>query len=798
MEHSNMEISHDGAQRGPLCFFARRVLSNHFWITILSILICLLAGRASQAQTRVKNVLFVFSIVKYSDEMLKVMQPYMRDHYPGSINFYYAYLEDIQSEENPSWESQAEIYRRKYAGVKMDVVIANVGPSLRFALKYREKIFPGVPIVFVSVSKRELEGQKIGPGVTGVTNPLGFRETIDLALRLHPDTKTIATIAGLTNWDSYWLQVLHSELVRYQDKVKEVDLVGNPNRQMLERISSLPPHTLVMFQMAPQFSDQPDFGTWDLLSEVAQRFPTYSVWPRFCVNGCVGGVFKDPVQEWKLTAGLALRVLSGERADDIPIVHNSDLRAVVDWRELQRWHIPESALPSGSIVRFREPTLWERGRKYFIGGTTLIASLGFLSIYLLFERKRLNAARKEQMRLTGMLVDAQEQERIRAASELHELQVIEEGLRESEERMRLAVEAADFGIWIRDLGRNEIWATEKWRAIFAFEPEERLDLDTILQRIHPDDRDTVRSVLTQAIQGDGIYDVSFRLVLPTGELRWIASHGRTEFDSAGKPKIVRGLSLDITERKQADEEKQLLQQEIAHAGRVSLMGQLASALAHEINQPLGAILRNAEAAELFLQNPSPDLDEIREIVADIRKDDQRAGDVIDRMRGLLERHDLAKRSLDVRELISNAMTLVQFEASARQIRLEVVIKDDLPPIRGDAVHLQQVLLNLLTNGMDALDETKHENPQIRVTASLDGQQTIEIAVSDTGDGIPYDKFAHIFDPFFTTKANGMGMGLSISSTIIEAHNGQLWAENNKDGGASFRFTLPIADQDVTQ
>ena len=793
-----MEISHDGAQRGPLRFFARRVLSNHFWITILSILICLLAGRASQAQTRVKNVLFVFSIVKYSDEMLKVMQPYMRDHYPGPINFYYAYLEDIQSEENPSWESQAEIYRRKYAGVKMDVVIANVGPSLRFALKYREKIFPGVPIVFVSVNERELEGQKIGPGVTGVTNPLGFRETIDLALRLHPDTKTIATIAGLTNWDSYWLPVLHSELVRYQDKVKEVDLVGNPNRQMLERISSLSPHTLVMFQMAPQFSDQPDFGTWDLLSEVAQRFPTYSVWPRFCVNGCVGGVFKDPVQEWKLTAGLALRVLSGERADDIPIVHNSDLRAVVDWRELQRWHIPESALPSGSIVRFREPTLWERGRKYFIGGITLIASLGFLSIYLLFERKRLNSARKEQMRLSGLLVEAQEQERARAASELHELQVIEEGLRESEERMRLAVEAADFGIWIRDLGRKEIWATDKWRAMFAFEPEERLDLDTILQRIHSEDRDTVRSVLTRAIEGDGMYEVSFRLVLPTGELRWIASHGRTEFDSAGKPKIVRGLSLDITARKQAEDEKQLLQQEIAHAGRVSLMGQLASALAHEINQPLGAILRNAEAAELFLQNPSPDLDEIREILADIRKDDQRAGDVIDRMRGLLKRHDLATRLLDVRELVSNTMTLVQFEASARQIRLEVVIKDDLPPIRGDAVHLQQVLLNLLTNGMDALDETKHENPQIRVTASLDGQQTIEIAVSDTGDGIPNDKFAHIFDPFFTTKANGMGMGLSISCTIIEAHNGRLWAENNKDGGASFRFTLPIANQDVTQ
>jgi PAS domain S-box-containing protein len=428
----------------------------------------------------------------------------------------------------------------------------------------------------------------------------------------------------------------------------------------------------------------------------------------------------------------------------------------------------------------------------------VLAGLGLLSIYLLFERKRLNAARKEQIRLSGMLVEAQENERVRAASELYELRVIEEGLRESEERMRLAVEAADFGIWIRDLGRNAIWATDKWRSIFGFEPEEPLDLPAILQRIHPEDRDTVRPVMTQVIHGDGIYEITFRLLLPTGEVRWISSHGRTEFDSESKPNLVRALSLDITARKQADEEKQLLQQEIAHAGRVSLMGQLASALAHEINQPLGAILRNAEAAELFLQNPSPDLNEVREILADIRKDDQRAGDVISRMRGLLKRNELAERSLDVRELVSNTISLVQFEASARQIRLEVVIADDLPPILGDSVHLQQVLLNLITNGMDALDETKHENPQIRVAASLDGQQAVEIAVSDTGDGIPNDRFAHIFDPFFTTKAHGMGMGLSISSTIIEAHNGRLWAENNKDGGASFRFTLPIADKNVTQ
>ena len=241
----------------------------------------------------------------------------------------------------------------------------------------------------------------------------------------------------------------------------------------------------------------------------------------------------------------------------------------------------------------------------------------------------------------------------------------------------------------------------------------------------------------------------------------------------------------------------LLQQEIAHVGRVSLMGQLASALAHEINQPLGAILRNAEAAELFLQNASPDLEEIRAILADIRKDDQRAGNVIERMRGLLRRHALDKRPLDVRDLVSDVVTIMRFEATRRRIKLEVVIADNLPRVCGDVVHLQQVLINLIANGMDAAEDVKRDDPHINVTASRNGSQSVEITITDSGKGVPADKLAHIFDPFFTTKLHGMGMGLSISRTIIEAHKGHLWAENLSDGGASFRFKLPLIEEDAT-
>ena len=226
-----------------------------------------------------------------------------------------------------------------------------------------------------------------------------------------------------------------------------------------------------------------------------------------------------------------------------------------------------------------------------------------------------------------------------------------------------------------------------------------------------------------------------------------------------------------------------------------MMGQLASSFAHEINQPLGAILRNAEAAELYLQQSSPDLDELRAIFADIRADDERAGKVIDRMRGLLKRQPLDRRRLAMGEVVAEVAALVRVDAATRQVKVHLEVPGDLPPVQGDRVHLQQVLLNLILNGMDALNGAAAEDRRVSVAVECNGARTVEVAVSDSGTGIPSEALAQIFNPFFTTKPTGMGMGLAISRTIIEAHGGRIWAENRHGGGAAFRFTLPIAEED---
>ena len=365
-------------------------------------------------------------------------------------------------------------------------------------------------------------------------------------------------------------------------------------------------------------------------------------------------------------------------------------------------------------------------------------------------------------------------------------------LGERELQATLAAEAANLGTWTRDIANGTVRVSKKWRELFGFAPGEPLTMPAVLQRVHVDDRAAFDDRLAQAARDGGDYHTELRLALPDGQTRWIAAIGRVAFDARGRPLRTRGACIDITARKHQERETLRLRQDIAHVGRVSVMGQLASALAHEINQPLSAILRNAEAAALFMQDPSPDLAEITAILEDIREDDQRAGAVIDRMRALLRRQEVAMTVLDLNQVLGDVAMLLRPDAAARQVAMELDVARDLPPVHGDRVQLQQVLLNLILNAMDALRSEGDRHRRVAVTARRDGPAILEVSVADTGPGIPAAQIDRVFDPFFTTKTTGIGMGLSISRGIVETHGGRLWVENNADRGATFRFTLPVA------
>lgn len=252
------------------------------------------------------------------------------------------------------------------------------------------------------------------------------------------------------------------------------------------------------------------------------------------------------------------------------------------------------------------------------------------------------------------------------------------------------------------------------------------------------------------------------------------------------------VGLLVQRRKQHRAEAQIERQrtELAHVSRVSTMGQLATALTHELNQPLGAILRNAEAAEIFLQNNPPNLEEVRAILTDIRRDDKRAGNVIDRMRALYKRRSLVLNPLDMRELVEDTIALTRSDAAAREVKLTAQIPLQLPAAGGDRVHLQQVLLNLVLNGMDAMVAVPKARRYLVVRLAETKNGNLRVDVIDRGTGIAPEDAARIFEPFFTTKLNGMGMGLAISQTIIEAHGGEIWVDSRPSVGTTFTFILP--------
>jgi C4-dicarboxylate-specific signal transduction histidine kinase len=362
-------------------------------------------------------------------------------------------------------------------------------------------------------------------------------------------------------------------------------------------------------------------------------------------------------------------------------------------------------------------------------------------------------------------------------------------LEESRQRMKLACRAAKLEMWEWDVLNDEIWVTRATDRLMGFDVSKPIKFDQYLNTVHHDDQEVMRESIAHTMQENEDLQLVFRIVNQDDQLRWLSASGKVEYGPSGQPRLVRGVSQDITEVKAAETKLQEQRNELAHISRISSLGQLSSALAHEINQPLGAILRDTEVAELLLKQRPSNLDELGAIVKDIHADSQRAISVISRMRSLLQRQELKLESLDVDELIGQVSQVVNSELQARHVKLLVEIPNELPPVFGDRIHLQQVMLNLLLNSLDALDESTSENRKILIQAAQIEDGMVQIVVADNGPGIEPEKLPLLFEPFFTTKKDGMGIGLAISKTIVETHGGKITAENGPGGGAVVRFTL---------
>ena len=368
----------------------------------------------------------------------------------------------------------------------------------------------------------------------------------------------------------------------------------------------------------------------------------------------------------------------------------------------------------------------------------------------------------------------------------------DEALRESEERMRLAADAVNLGIWEWDLSKDEAWVTDKRRAFVGWPASGKITLEHFISRVHPDDRNRIRQAIDDAIHKGKDYDSEYRMILSDGSVRWMSTRASVRFDANAKPARLLGISIDITARKQAELEALQRRQEVGHLSRVAVMGEMAASIAHELNQPLSGITSNASAGQRFIDRGNVDLGELRDLLADIVADGRRAGDVIRGVQSMVKKGAPARQRVNLNDLVMNVVHMVNPDARLHSCEMETLLDPNLPPIEADPIQLQQVLINLVINAFDAMRNTPLSRRKVVIVTKRNGDGAICASVRDYGVGISEEVSDRIFDHFFTTKAEGLGMGLGIVRSIVELHAGTVTAENVAGGGARFHLTLPAS------
>jgi PAS domain S-box-containing protein len=366
----------------------------------------------------------------------------------------------------------------------------------------------------------------------------------------------------------------------------------------------------------------------------------------------------------------------------------------------------------------------------------------------------------------------------------------QEILREREARINLAAESADLAFWILYPEQNAAWMSEKGRLIYGFDSNLPLSCDLILSRVHPDERADVKAAYDRSCALSGTFETEHRLLLPYGKTRWVIMRGRCLKDEEGNLLETIGVTLDVSAQKQADLQLQHQREEMAHRNRVSLMGEMTASFAHELNQPLTAIANNASAARRFLERGNLDPELLQQLLQDMVADSQRAGEVIRGIRSLVRKEASVHTLLNLNAVITDTVRLVSSDVLNRESVITTELDPGLLEVKAAPVQIQQVLLNLIINALDAVEGLPPAERRIIISTRSDMGDVAELTVRDFGAGLPKDRPDKIFDHFFSTKQKGMGMGLTIVRSIIEAHGGTILAENAPDRGARMIVRLP--------
>ncbi len=692
-------------------------------------------------QPNAKNVLILFHFPApivdpaYVDQI----ESLLRARVPGPVNFYIEHMEATRVEDQDYQQNLTDSLRNTYRGRKLDLVMLSGYPSLDLVLRHRDELFPGVPIVYFSMETRNIAG-RTWPGITGVTETQDVRAVIDLALRLHPDTDTVAIITGKSDIETFWLGKLHSELLHYRNKVKEIDLVDLPTDRILQRVDQLPPKTVVFFELQPRESIQPAIGVWDVLAQIGQRLPTYCIFPYQCVgHGAVAGIESSGRDEViTLAVKLAARILSGEQVDNIPVVQPSGSQTLADWRQLHRWNIPESALPKDTRFYNRDPSLWERDRKYFIPAVVLIAAQALLILALLWQRARKRKA--------------------------------EAVVRESEKRFQVMADTTPSLVWMCDAQGKITYMNESRLAFTGLDPN-AVHSNSWTEYIHPDDLKNLLDTVSQALKTQQRFSLEYRLRRSDGVYRWMLDVAAPRVNGDGSFAGLIGSGTDTTDQKLAQQALEKVSGKLIEAQEKERF-RIARDLHDDICQRLALL-----AMEISQANRSADgsaettkqrLHEIQKHCCEI------AGDVQSLS------HQLHSSKLDYLGVVAAIKGLC--DEFSRQHEVSIKITDANVPRELP----QDISLCLFRVAQEALHNAVKYSGTNQFTVRVLGMvDCVQLVVSDAGAGFDVE----------AAKRN-RGLGLVSMQERVHLVRGTLSVESQPGKGTKILAVVPLVDEDA--
>ncbi len=713
--------------------------------------------------TKPKNVLILFGGgpgQPLYDITLSEVRTTIQKGLAGPLNLYVEYLDAERFPEKHNLHAQCDFIKKKYIREKMDLFIP-VGPRiLSLISQYLSPDFDEIPTVFIEFRggypDRPLIDRK--PNMTGLITEPHLKKMFAMALSLHPGTREIFIITGSAPVDRFLGSLVRVAYREYEDRVKVTHLSGFTMQELLQKISDLPKDSIGIYLSFTQDAKGVNYygvESLKLLSK-ASPVPLYSNFEHLLGQGIVGGYVLGVTANASRIGQFALRILRGEDPAAIPVEKGS-MFYMFDWKQMKRWGIKEKNLPEGSVIVNKELTFFEAFKWYIIGTIVFVIIETLLVVFLL-------ALYRKQKR-------------------------VEKQLHEAAEEWRVTFDSIQDMIFILDLDFKIIRVNAPALAFLDL-PVEKVLGGRCYALMHetnePPETCLVPAMTrTKRHEHTEFYDQKRKV--------WFHISVAPILDEKGEIQSIIHQVRDITEQKRTEAETQRARAELLRVERSFRINELTASLAHEFNQPLAAILSNAQAALRFLEADKPDLNELREILRDIIQDDKRAGNVIRSLRSMMKREEGEQKPVILNDVLTDVIAIFRSEAVFRNVHMETDFAELLPPVLADRIQLQQVILNLIMNAAEAMSQNSPEERKF-ILRTQAADTCVRVTVRDFGGGIDPGNLERLFQPFFTTKGTGLGMGLALSKSIIEAHRGRIWAENNSDVGATFFFELPFSSK----